>query len=274
MPKIAIVTGGCDALECLIRKLGVADSEFTPDNMDGRIHLFASNGASKTVTDLPFAPASALWSSVDKLKQYDMTMFSCECSQLASSKPQAALDALKAYADAGGRAFLSHYNSIWIAGEYNNPAHAPQVWPTIASCNLNSTTVSTGVIDEVNNPRGPAFARWMVNVQGSGSHGRLAISEAKQTCSSIDNNKAERWVYVENGANQVLQNFQFTTPNEVPEEERCGKVVFSDMHVASGSTSNGGVPFPGGCSTAPMTPQEKALAFMFFDIASCVGPIF
>jgi len=69
------------------------------------------------------------------------------------------------------------------------------------------------------------------------------------------------------------QNFQFTTPNEAPKEARCGKVVFSDMHVASGSTSFSGTPFPEGCSTGPMTPQEKALAFMLFDIATCVGPI-
>jgi len=46
------------------------------------------------------------------------------------------------------------------------------------------------------------------------------------------------------------------------------------MHVAPGSTSRPDVAFPGGCSTAEMTPQEEALAFMFFDIATCVGPIF
>ena len=69
-------------------------------------------------------------------------------------------------------------------------------------------------------------------------------------------------------------NFQFTTPQNVDASLRCGKVVFSDMHVSADSTSQPGTAYPNGCSTNPLTPQEKALAFMFFDIASCVGPIF
>jgi len=274
MPKIAIATGSCDALECLARKLGVADSEFTSDLGDGRVHLFTSNGASRTVTNQMFSPASALWGSVDKLKQYDLTMFSCECSQQAAQKPQSAMDALKQYADLGGRVFLSHYHSVWISGENGNTSHAPQVWPTVAQCHVDSTPSGAGVIDQVNNPRGPAFASWMLNVQGSSVLGQVAITEQRQTCSSIDNTKAERWVYMESGGNQVIQNFQFTTPNEVPKEDRCGKVAFSDMHVASGSSSSSSTPFPNGCNSGPLTPQEKALAFMFFDIASCVGPIF
>jgi len=73
-----------------------------------------------------------------------------------------------------------------------------------------------------------------------------------------------------------VQNFQFTTPQNVSDDQRCGKVVFSDMHVASGSSSNAGAgtPFPSQCSTTPLSAQEKALAFIFFDISSCVGSIF
>jgi hypothetical protein len=274
MPKIAMVTGGCDALECLVRKRGIADSEFTNDANDGRVHLYTANGATRTVTNMTFAPAINLWNNIDKLKQYDLAMYSCECSQQAAGKPQSAMDTLKMYADLGGRAFLSHYHSVWISGENANPAHAPQVWPTIATCRTDTTPSGVGVIDQLNNPRGSAFASWMVAVQGSTTPGQLPILEARQTCSMLDNSKAERWIYMQNGSTEVIQNFQFTTPNEVIKEDRCGKVVFSDMHVASGSSSSSGTPFPGGCSTNPMTPQEKALAFMFFDIASCVGPIF
>ena len=270
MPKIAVATGSLDALECLIRRLGVDDSEFTSDLGDGRVHLFTANGATTTITGYTFAPALSLWGSLDKLRQYDLAMFSCEGSPYPGNKPQSAMDAVKAYADLGGRLFMSHYHSIWISGESGTPTHAPAVWPTIASCNANLSPTSTGVIDQINNPRGSAFASWMTNVGGSSASGQFPISDARGSCSTLDNAKAERWVY---SSNNIIQNFQFTTPNEIAKVDRCGKVVFSDMHVATGSSSSG-TPFPGGCTPGDLTPQEKALAFMFFDIASCVGPIF
>ena len=39
MPQIALSTGHSDALDCLLRKIGIADSEFTPDSGTGRVHI-------------------------------------------------------------------------------------------------------------------------------------------------------------------------------------------------------------------------------------------
>jgi hypothetical protein len=273
LPKIAVATGSCDALECLIRKLGVSDSEFTTDNGAGRIHLYSSNGASKLSNNSAFTAASTLWGDVNKMKKYDLMMFSCECSPQANQKPQAYMDNLKQYADLGGRVFLSHYHSIWVEGEEGVPTHAPAVWPEVATCATDDYNTGTGIIDQVNNPKGSSFAQWMTNVQGSATPGTIVINESRQSCSAVDPARAERWVFMPISGTDYPQNFQFTTPNEAPKDDRCGKVVFSDMHVASGSTSSSGTGFPGGCSASPLSAQEKALAFMFFDVASCVGTI-
>jgi hypothetical protein len=273
IPKIAITTGGADGLECLLRKIGVADSEFTTDTGTGRIHLYYDNGSPKiAATNQMLTPAAMLWGSLNKMQNYDMMLFGCEGSPYADQKTQAMMNNLKDYADMGGRVFLEHYHAVWIDGEKNVPTHAPAVWPEVATCGIDEYDSGTGVIDQVNNPKGAAFAQWMTNVQGSTTPGTVEINDSRQSCSAIDSTKAERWVYMKINGVDYPQDFQFTTPVEAPKEERCGKVVFSDMHVASGSTSSSSG-FPMGCAASAMSPQEKALAFMLFDIATCVGPI-
>jgi hypothetical protein len=130
------------------------------------------------------------------------------------------------------------------------------------------------VIDEIHNPKGTAFADWMVNVMGSTVRTEIPIEDGtgRSTCDSLDHTRGELWTYVK-GGNMEPQNFQFTTPQEAPMNDRCGKVVFSDMHVSGGP---GGGDYPDSCDGGqirPLTPQEKALAFMIFDLASCVGGV-
>src|SRR5262249_45902887 len=44
IPRMAVTTGGYDALECLVRKMGIDDAEITPGGGTGRVHLYVSNG--------------------------------------------------------------------------------------------------------------------------------------------------------------------------------------------------------------------------------------
>ncbi len=285
IPRIALSTGIADALECLIRKLGIADTEITTDTQGGRVHLFANTEAEGIGADRfddgfaggsgTFPDSQTLWGDVDKLKAYDIVIFSCEGGQYPDTKSQPDMDAVKAYADFGGRMFMSHWHNVWIeGGSFEGAPQEPAEWTTIAEWNNSNTTFTgTDLIDEVNNPKGDSFATWMLNVGGSTVRDEIPIQNdsGKNTCDGIDDTKAERWVYWEDGGNEFPQNFQFTTPIEAAPADRCGKVVFSDMHVSGDSSSPSGDPgFPDACSDAPLTPQEKALAFMLFDLASCI----
>ncbi|MBL9019125.1 MAG: carboxypeptidase regulatory-like domain-containing protein [Myxococcales bacterium] len=280
MPSIAITTGGADALECLPRKLGIEDSEIGKMGDAAKIHLYAGNGRSAFQSGFAggqgmIPSATPFWDDVNNLKAYDIVILSCEGEQAPRTKPQTSLNAMKAYADLGGRVFASHWHNIWIGGDFNGEAggmgQTPPVWNSIAQWEAN-TNLNNAIdtIDEVSNPKGASFATWMLNVMGSTTRGEIPVTQPRLTASSVDAAKAERWVYLDQQGTEFPQIFQFTTPNEAPAGDRCGKVVFSDMHVSADSVSNN--PFPQSCSAMPLTPQEKALAFMFFDIASCVQP--
>jgi hypothetical protein len=47
--------------------------------------------------------------------------------------------------------------------------------------------------------------------------------------------------------------------------------VFTDLHTSSGLFAQA-MDVPGGCTVTDLTPQQKALEYLFFDLAACVAP--
>src|SRR5690606_8800657 len=147
----------------------------------------------------------------------------------AGTKPMASREALKTFTDMGGRVFASHWHNIWIDS-------GPAPWPsTMTRVNLSDLNSITADIDQTTT-KGAELAQWLLNVGASTTLGKIAIEAAQHTISAVNTALADRWIYLDTTANNQpsVQYLSFTTPVELPPEERCGRVVFSDIHVASG----------------------------------------
>src|SRR5688500_11664737 len=88
----------------------------------------------------------------------------------------------------------------------------------------------------------------------------------------LGNVPAQRWIYTyQNNPAAATLHLTFNTPWGAAPASQCGRVLFSSFHVTTNSSTSND-PFPTECNTTPMTPQEKVLAFMLFDLTSCIIP--
>ncbi len=109
------------------------------------------------------------------------------------------------------------------------------------------------------------------------TNGVLPIQQARHNADvSVSNTPSVPWIVADgNGSPPPTEYFSFNTPttgamlDDAGDPEYCGRVVFSDLHVGAASGDTGGT-VPGECASGDLSPQEKALEFMLFDLSSCV----
>ncbi|HEY2516622.1 MAG TPA: hypothetical protein VGI39_37385 [Polyangiaceae bacterium] len=278
----------------------------------GHIHVFAGGdtsggkgggggggGTGKPETPgMPGAPPSPtdLWSTQAQLMPYDIVLLSCEGGETYNANPAA----LESYLNAGGRAFGSHFHYSWFSG----PLGSMQSYAAPADWGSNLATWAPGsgggnngalggVIDTTLNgssqpfSKGVALQKWLGEVpvsalgQGGVPASELSIYQPRFNAQVAATNKASQpWITSDSTSstpNQTMY-FSFDTPVNAPAGPNgaapnyCGRAVFSDLHVAGDPMTNDTGSPPTGCSQGDLSPQEKALEFMLFDLSSCVIP--
>ena len=289
IPLIAISTGSQDAMECVLRDVGVADTEFTDDttataSTGGRIHLYQgdqSPGAFIT-TSTPNETTLMGGTSTTSLTSYDMAMFPCQGETGAESA--ADIRNLIAYTSAGGRVFATHDSLVWL----NNAI-------SITS-GINSGNTFSGAVNWLANPGsnpangnatintvftdGSTLAQWMVGVNASTTLGQVALSALRADISSVIA-PTQSWVTL-NSPSQIMQ-VTFNTPVGADAAAQFGRVLYNEYHVEDGSKN---VAFPAECGTSPfsvadpavltsaqMSAQEKMLEYSLFDLSNFVTAV-
>src|SRR6185369_9097735 len=217
IPLIAMVTGKVDSLECVLRKMGIDDTEFTNPGGTGRIQFFLGSHTGDTV---PPATPSASGQKIDDatprqsalfavnsstkepvINDYDMTILACQGG--AYAQDAADLTALRNYAASGGRVFTTHYSYTWLTKNDENTAQANVAdnWSEVAKWRLDyddKPDTAVGHIDLVSNPKGAAFQGWLeaVNASTPGS-GNISVNVVRHDSDAISTvpGKTQQWLY-------------------------------------------------------------------------------
>jgi hypothetical protein len=265
IPKIAIATGAVDAVECVLRKVGLADSEFTDPGGGGRIEMYQGSGAAGAQIDASTPSETLLMSDSGTLNQYDVLMLPCEGGAFPKVKTATEYANLVAYANAGGRVYSSHFSYQWL---YQNSP-----FDTVANWAVNQAALPNGLATvNAGFSGGLQLSQWLEETGASSSTGtpaQIALSTIKHDMNG-GTSLSETWMTLNDVAagNPVMQ-LVFDTPVGLTGNQ-CGRILFNEYHVEAVSSDTGAA-FPKECATGAMTPQEKLLEYSLFELTNDGG---
>jgi hypothetical protein len=291
LPRIAIVTGAWDPVECALLDMGISQSEFTDPGGTGYINLYSADGVGNpgqgagpgAKIDGNTPNQDALYAAsgpgpagapqvTPVINNYDMVILECEGYPEDESADQQA--ALASYLGGGGRVFGSHYAYDWF---YKNPALMGA-----ANWNGNLEEVPGGqVTADVDlpptNPQGTAFDQWLESLATPVTTGTsFALSPGYALVSSVIP-PTQEWLYTNGGGyyspgRSTIQ-FTFNTPIGAPSAMQCGRAQFNAWHAFPAVEGNGTTTFPNACGgDTAKSKQVDILEFMLFDLSACVQP--
>lgn len=290
MPYIAIATGSVDGAECVLRDMGISDTEFTDDNQTvnagGYVHLYkgsASPGAEISSTT-PSESALMGGTSATALNSYDMVMFPCQGGAAGQATTTGATNLLN-FAEAGGRIFATHYSYAWLEPAYGAQFGAVANWTAEQQIGAGVGTVQENFSD------GIILADWLHDIgsTNSGTTNQINISTLRTDVGSV-NAPAQSWVtlntgtYAGQGSATPVMQMTFNVPYGAPAASQCGRVMYNDYHVINISVTSSNNTYPKECTSYSatatnnfnpayvMTPQEQMLEYALFDLSGFVQP--
>jgi hypothetical protein len=270
LPKMAVGVGAYDQIECVLRSIGIDESEFTPPSGGGAVHLYDNyDGSGAGSSSL----ANLLVSS-DKMSNYNLIFVNCTDTR-ANSMPTGWKQNMYDYVNAGGRLYVTDWAYDYME---QVPQFAPYVFFEGAGTEDAPQPADTAYFawtgdDLTAHLADPTLAEWM-KTAGASSDGNLNIIGSWALANHVSANpmyQTHLWV----DGNAAGKDRPMTATYDY---NSCGKVLWSSYHTqewGGGRDGNGASSFPSYCkSTAStMIPQEKVLEFLIFQISDCVPPV-
>ncbi|HXK18889.1 MAG TPA: hypothetical protein VNG33_13855, partial [Polyangiaceae bacterium] len=205
IPLMAMVTGNADSLECVLRKMGIASTEFTNPADGGRVQFYGGTGNSGQTINATTPDQTALFAKVGNqpvIDDYDMVILACQGA--AYTQTPADLTTLRTYADQGGRVFSTHYSYVWLTNNDQTagaPVGTKDNWSEVAKWHVDENDRANsvvGIIDKVSNPKAAAFQGWLEAVKAStAGSGTIAVDVIRHDSDLISAvaGQTQQWLY-------------------------------------------------------------------------------
>ena len=293
IPMIAMVTGRTDQMECALRDIGLEDAEFTDPGGNGRINLYLSDQNPGAQISAQTPSESSLMGNPATLNQYDIVLvasagavaganpppyppgdheppFYADQPQLPA-RPQDQLQNFANYVNAGGRAFLTHLQSVYIEGNPYLPAFAR--WSDGSQWADGQDYLDPAINTSFD--EGAQFAEWLPLTNSGFVYGQMMVNQDFPEVVSVTS-PTQSWYSLtsklQNGNTGTgVQQFVAHTP--VGASNACGRVVYDDflMEVPPYQHYPTNVTFPNECVPRFQQPQEYALEWNLFELTKPVG---
>ena len=274
MPQMALLTGGADNLACFLAGIGVDPGEFTAPGGGGSVSVYRGVGGADLSNGAPGDCTGALcplWSTTASLDAFDVLLLGCEGGENLQTKPASAIQSMHDWLTSGGKLFGVHSQDTWFA---NGPAD----FQSVATWVDGPEAGAAGPFQiDTTSVRGHMFLQWASAVGILDSDGGLPLlGQDVATSVSGVTGTTVGWIHDVSTAGLVsgsafagnVKALTIGIPRGVVDggvEETaqvCGRAVLTDIHPGGTAPRS---PIPSSCAGLGLTPEEKALEFLFFD---------
>jgi len=285
IPRMAVAVGNWDAIECVLRGVGLSDQEFSAPNGSGTVHLYDNR------VDGDGAPGGVnvrqLLTNLTKMKQYNLIFLNCSDDTNSASllnDPKVRKN-LVDYVAAGGRMYVTDWSYDFVG---QPPEFAPYIcfnddkpctdlsphgrFSATGAFRTGSVNPLWAEIDQ-SHLGGRNLAAWMSMLPDPSPGGKVKVVDdvgswvlMRQTAQDQTKYPSTTWLWgtIKGQRRPVTVTFDY------PATQACGKVLYATYHTREHSDSG---LFPAYCPKTKLIAQEQVLEYLIFEISSCIGPI-
>lgn len=286
IPQMAVAVGKWDAIECVLKHVGLSEREYGAPGTSKAVHLYDNDdGGSGTPGGVS---VDDLLRNFNRMLQYQIIFLNCsdQTYSRALLKDAQVIKNLTDYVTRGGRLYVTDWSYDFIQ---QVPAFAPFICynddkPCTVTTPHGFAEATVGLrtgnqtqfyadVDQTTR-EGKALAQWLTKLSRPVSGGKVRIDDrvgsyvlVRQMAQDLAKHPSTVWLSAELSGQRRPVSMTFDYP---PGPNACGRVLYSSYHTREHDDHT--VQFPRYCPTTDMLPQEQVLEFLLFELGACVQP--